>query len=353
VRDGFLVGKAHVDWEDVEMAARNQILTCAELDSLGVTKRMIWARVRNGGPWRRVLPCVIMLRNGTPIRAQALDAALCYAGRSAAVTGLAAARLHGLEKFSSTEQVHVLVPHPRQRTSSGYVLVERTTRMLATVTRQGFPTAEVTRTVLDATRRMRTPGKVQALLAEAVQRGRTTPRRLHEELEAGSDRGSALPLAALRAITRGARSVAEGWGMRVADRSGLPPMRWNARLRTASGLVLPHSEGRIDDVALAMEVDSIEYHLGPADYRRTLERHNIMAATSSSWCTCFRPSCVPNRTKSSRTYVRPTAKQPGAPAPTSSRSGDWSRGTSRRWPSVHMWYPRHSGRRLNCESRRR
>ncbi|PXY24725.1 hypothetical protein BAY60_19155 [Prauserella muralis] len=267
-----------MDWEDVELAARHQILTCAELESLGVTKRMIWARVRTGGPWRRILPGVVMLRNGTPTRAQALEAALRYAGKEAVVTGLAAARLHGLEKFSPTEQVHVLVPHRHRRTNKGYVIVERTTRMPPIVTRGGFPTADVTRAVLDAARRMDESARVQALLAEAVQRGRTTPDRLREELEAGSDRGSALPRAALTAITEGARSVAEGWGMRVAARSGLPPMRWNVRLRTGSGLVLPSPDGWIDDVALAMEVDSLEHHLAPDDYRRTLERHNIMTA---------------------------------------------------------------------------
>ncbi|MPY98407.1 MAG: hypothetical protein GEU97_10500 [Actinophytocola sp.] len=221
---------------------------------------------------------MIMLRNGSPTRAQALDAALRYAGKDAIVSGLAAARLHGLQKFAATEQVHILVPHRYRRISTGYVLVERTTRMPPIVTRQGVPIAEATRTVLDATRRMRKPSDVQALLAEAVQRARTMPRRLHEELEAGSDRGSALPRAALAAITRGARSVAEARAIRVIARAGLPPMRWNVRLRTASGLALPSPDGWIDDVALALEVDSIEHHLGPDDYRRTLERHNIMTA---------------------------------------------------------------------------
>ncbi|MQA63540.1 MAG: hypothetical protein GEU86_19105 [Actinophytocola sp.] len=221
---------------------------------------------------------MIMLRNGTPTRAQSIDAALRYAGKGAIVTGLAAATLHGLQKFQPADRIHVLVGHSHQRTSSGYVLVERTTRLPAHVLKHGFPTAEVTRAVLDATRRMEKPNEVRALIAEAVQRGRTTPWRLHEELESGSDRGSALPRAVLPEIVQGARSVAEGWGMRVAARSGLPTMRWNVRLRTPSGLILPSPDGWIDEVALAMEVDSIEYHISPDDYRRTLDRHNVMTA---------------------------------------------------------------------------
>lgn len=278
VRDGEPVERTRVDWEDVDAAAPHQVLTCAELASLGVTKKMIWMRVRNGGPWRRLLPGVIMLRNGTPTRAQSIDAALRYAGKGALVTGLAAATLHGLQKFPPTDRVHVLVGHPRQRTSSGYVLVERTTRLPAHVLKAGFPTAEVTRAVLDGARRMRKPNEVRALIAEAVQRGRTTPSRLHEELESGSDRGSALPRAVLPEILQGARSAAEVWGMRVAARSGLPTMRWNVRLRTPSGLILPSPDGWIDEVALAMEIDSIEYHISPDDYRRTLDRHNVMTS---------------------------------------------------------------------------
>lgn len=245
---------------------------------MGVTQRMIWARLRDHGPWRRLLPGVIMLRSGTPTRQQSIDAALRYAGEDAVITGLAAARLHGLEKLPATDQVHVLVPDDRQRKSCEFVLIERTTRMPKRVAKHGFPTAELTRAVLDATRLMRDRGSVEALLAEAVQRGRTTPRKLRTELEAGSDRGSRLPRSCLAAIEDGARSSAESRALRLARRAGLPPMLWNVRLRSPSGRLLASPDGWIDEVALAWEIDSLEYHLSPADYRRTLQRHNDMTA---------------------------------------------------------------------------
>ncbi|MGH3467174.1 MAG: type IV toxin-antitoxin system AbiEi family antitoxin [Thermocrispum sp.] len=239
---------------------------------------MIWARVRHGGPWARLLPGVVMLRNGTPTRQQEIAAALRYAGAGAVVTGLSAAQLHGLRKFPPPDQVHVLIPHDRKRISTGFTLVERTTRYPATIVGQGFPTAEISRAVLDAVRRMSKRDQVEALIAEAVQRGWTTPRRLREELEAGSDRGSALPRSCLGAIDEGARSTAEARGVALAKRSGLPPMRWNVRLRTPAGLILPSPDGWVDEVCMAWEIDSYEHHLSPADYRRTLERHNIMTA---------------------------------------------------------------------------
>lgn len=194
------------------------------------------------------------------------------------LTGQAGAKLHGLTKLSPTPQVHVLLPESCQRRSAGYVLVERTTRLPLTQTKNSFPVAEVTRAVLDAVRRMRNRADVEALIAEAVQRGWTTPRRLRRELDEGSCRGTALPRLCLAAIGAGARSTAEARGVRLAKRSGLPPMRWNVWLRTRSGLTLPSPDGWIDEVALAWEIDSYEHHLQPADYRRTLERHNIMTA---------------------------------------------------------------------------
>lgn len=219
-----------------------------------------------------------MLRNGVPTDLQSLEAALRYAGEEAIVTGLAAARLHGMKSLPATKQVHVLVPADRQRKTCEFALIERTTRLPRQVTKQGFPTADLTRAVLDAVRRMKDRGTVEALLAEAVQRGWTTPRQLREELEAGSDRGSRLPRRCLAAIEEGAHSAAESRAVRLAKRSGLPPMRWNVRLRRPSGLFLASPDGWLDDVALAWEIDSLEYHLSPADYRRTLERHNAMTA---------------------------------------------------------------------------
>lgn len=118
--------------------------------------------------------------------------------------------------------------------------------------------------------------QVEAVLAESVQRGFTTPAKLSIELEAGSDRGSARPRAALRAISLGARSTAEIDGTRLAIRARLPEPKWNVALRTSNGLALPTPDAWFDDVALAWEIDSYAWHLSPASYAKTLSRHNAM-----------------------------------------------------------------------------
>ncbi|MDV6012263.1 type IV toxin-antitoxin system AbiEi family antitoxin [Haloechinothrix sp. LS1_15] len=243
-----------------------------------MTQKMIWRRTCTGGPWRLLLPGVVMLCNGTPTWMQRIHGALRYAGAGAVVSGATASYLHGLRQVDAEQQVHLLVPERSQPNSCGFVLVERTTRMPRSLDRQGFPTAEVTRAVLDAARRLRDTSAVTALLAEAVQVGLTTPERLSVELEAGSIRGSARPRSALRSISRGARSVPEADAMRLAVRAQLPPPRWNVRLRltTCGRIVVP--DAWFDDVGLAWEIDSYQWHLSPAGYARTVERHSSMTA---------------------------------------------------------------------------
>jgi hypothetical protein len=72
-------------------------------------------------------------------------------------------------------------------------------------------------------------------------------RWLQGELEDGSDRGSAIPRSVLRELAVGVRSVAE-------------------------------ADAWFDAVGMAWEIDSREFHLGPADYEATVERHSRMTA---------------------------------------------------------------------------
>lgn len=217
-----------------------------------------------------------MLRNGTPTRRQRLDGALRYAGQGAVLTGLAALERHGFTHAPATDQVHVLVPDQRRPNTCGYVLIERTTRIPTVMQRGDFPLAEVNRAVLDAARRNTRRATIETLLAEAVQRRFTTPARLSAELEAGSDRGSGRPRAAIRMVSGGARSTAEADGMRLIVSAKPPEPTWNVALRTVGGLTLPTPDAWFDEVALAWEIDSLEWHLSPSDYAETLRRHAAM-----------------------------------------------------------------------------
>jgi hypothetical protein len=74
----------------------------------------------------------------------------------------------------------------------------------------------------------------------------------------------------------GARSKAEADAVRLVSGSRLPQPRWNPTLIASDGSKLPTPDGWFDEVALAWEIDSLEFHLSPDDYDLTLRRHAIM-----------------------------------------------------------------------------
>jgi hypothetical protein len=266
-----------VDWKAVEAAAQpHGVVARWQLNELGVSDKMIWERCRPGRVWRRLLPGVVCMHNGEPSWLQQVDAALRYARRGAMITGLAAARLHGLRRSPAIDRIHLLVADDKQPATYGFVIVERTKRLPEPQRRSGFPVAPITRAVLDGTRRLLEQDAVDALIAEAVQRGLTTPRELADELNEGARRGASRPRAAIRAMLAGARSKAEADAHRIVTASRLPRPMWNPTLTALDGARLPTPDGWFDDVALAWEIDSLEFHLSPEDYARTLRRHATM-----------------------------------------------------------------------------
>lgn len=253
------------------------VIAARELVALGVPSATVYRRCRPGGPWTRLLPGVVLLSTGEATAAQRTRAALVHAGPMALVTGLAALRAHGFRRSPTPSGITVLVPAGRQVRTWGFAEVERTTRMPEPVVIDGTAHAPVVRAVLDAARRATTLDGCRSLVAEAVQTRRCTVAELAQELDAGSDRGSALPRRVLAEVGAGVRSVAEAHARTLWRQTGLPALEWNRRLLTATGALIAVPDGWLDDVGLAWEIDSYEFHLGPDDYRRTLQRHNRMA----------------------------------------------------------------------------
>jgi hypothetical protein len=254
------------------------VLSIRELLALGVAPRTITHRCRPRGPWTRLLPGVVLLAAVPPTRDQQVRAALTYGGHQAMVTGRDAVRRAGAQ-LPLGPDVHLLIPIGRQRKSCDFALLERTARLPAPLERDGVGWAPVTRAVLDSARRMQRADEVRAALAGVVQRSLTTAARLLAELDAGSSRGSALPRAVLRdEIMAGVHSVAEAAALRLARRSGLPAPMWNVDVCTCDGRFLARPDAWFDDVALAWEIDSHEFHLSPADHARTLDRDASLTA---------------------------------------------------------------------------
>ena len=255
-------------------AAPLGLILVRDLCALGVPPSTIAFRCRAlGGGWWRPLSGLIALARGALTSRQRLAAALLYGGEAALVTGIAACRLHGLKRVPEDDTVHLLVPHETRRRSQSFVLVERTLRMPSARVRDGVRCAPVHRAVLDAARRMRRIDDVRALLAEAVQRRLTTVAALRGELEDGSCRGTALVRAVLVELEDGTRSAPEAWCRNlVAGMEGVPPVRWNVSLYLPDGSFLALVDGFVDEVGLAIEVDSFEFHADPDAFDATLRR---------------------------------------------------------------------------------
>ena len=249
-----------------------------QLVELGLTRSTIAHRCRPRWPWRRLAPGIVKLDNGPVTRADRRRAALLLAGTSAVLTGLDALELHGMRRMPAPSgPVHVLIPGERRRGGSGLALVERTDRLPPPVPGR-WPLAPIARAALDGARRLEIRDEIRALLAEVVQRGRCSPAELNAELAGGSGRGTRLPREVLREVSDGVRSVAEADARAIAQRSGLPAPLWNAKLYDRYGRFIAMPDAWFDDVGMAWEIDSREFHLSPTDCERTLERRSAMMA---------------------------------------------------------------------------
>ena len=255
------------------------VVRVSELERHGIGRRTTAYRCRPGGQWRRMLPGVVLLNNGAPTRNDRRQAALVYAGAGAVITSLDALELHGMRRAPAPSgPVHLLIPADRRRVGAGRVLCERTDR-LPEIEPGRWPLAPLPRAVLDFARRCGDRNEVRAALAETVQRGRCAPAELAAELAAGSQRGSALPRAVLYEISDGVRSVAEAKARELIQRSGLPRPIWNPRLVDAvTGRFIAMPDAWFDQVGLAWEIDSYEWHLSPDDYDATLARRAALMA---------------------------------------------------------------------------
>jgi len=252
------------------VVAREQLFGC------GMSEKAVRYRLRDEGPWQRLLPGVYLAQTGSPSADQREMAALLYAGPDSVLTGAAALRRFGLGPRTAT--VDVLVPAGTQKRNAGFARILRTTRLpepvgVAGEARFAFPP----RAVADAARGMAHIGDVRAVVAGAVQRGKCPIGRLRYELDSGSRRGSALLRRALAEVADGVRSAAEADLHAVIKHARLPMPMFNPRL-FAGQVFVASPDCWWPDAGVAAEVDSREWHLSPRDWEETLARHARMSA---------------------------------------------------------------------------
>jgi hypothetical protein len=257
---------------------QHELMTRAQLLSLGINDMAMYRRVRSG-QWLRLLPAVYAVRNGEISDEQRRIAAALYAGEAAQLAGLSALDWYGFRYVPDHDSVYLIVPHQRQRKSAGFVRIHRTHAVDLRARDGGlYRVCSPARAVVDAGRELRDSRAVLAIVAECVQRGFAGVRVLDEQLRRAARSRTALVRAALDEVSGGVRSVAEGDLRANVQRSKvLPPVLWNVPLWTPSGERLPTPDGWLGEVGIALEMDSQEFHYRPEDWAKTLQRHNMFA----------------------------------------------------------------------------
>ena len=257
--------------------AQLYVISRAQALACGLTAGALRYRTRPDGPWRILLPGVYLVDAREPNAVQRDIAAVLYAGDGSMITGVAALWRHDI-RHPLSDVVDVLVPAPRKVQSTGFARVWRTTRLPARPwLADGVRVAPPPRAVADAALTLAATDEVRAIVADAVQRNRCTIPELTAELSRCPVRGSARFRHALAEVADGVRSIAEGDLRNLLRRGRVPAPYFNARLY-ADEVFLAMPDAWWPDAGVAVEVDSREWHLSPADWERTLRRHAEMSA---------------------------------------------------------------------------
>ena len=254
------------------VASRGQLL------SLGMKDNAMQYLVRTDGPWQVLLPGVYLGVSGGPNLIQKEMAALLFAGPASVITGPTALLHHSMRGAGKLEIIDVLVAAGRQRRSAGFVRLHRTTRLPERTASSGpLRFALAPRAVADTVRQLTSLRDVRAVVADAVQLGRCTVSQLAGELANGPAQGSAMFRTVLAEVADGIRSTAEGDLRDLIRAAALPMPLFNPSLYEGDDFIAK-PDGWWPDAGVAVEADSREWHLRPADWERTMERHDRMAA---------------------------------------------------------------------------
>jgi very-short-patch-repair endonuclease len=259
------------------LARQQGILTAAQAQQLGVPRATIHRRTRGERPaWQRVLPRVYATFAHPLTPQQKTIAAWLYAGEDAALTGAAAVHWWALSYLPSEVAalpVDVVVPHRRQCASMKFARITRCRDSPETTNVHHVRCVPLARAVADCARRLHSYDAVLALVASALNSGRTTLEALAVELNEGPTKGSRLLRRALLDASENVRSVPEAQLLALIRDAGLPDPLVNQALEIDGQVFVPDFRwGR-----LILEVDSRLHHLlRPGSYAATLRRRALL-----------------------------------------------------------------------------
>jgi hypothetical protein len=233
-----------------------EVMNLEQLRRAGVSDRRTRRLCGPGGPWRRLHPGVVLLRNAAPTRQQLLHAALVRYGPRVVITGADALLAHGV-KCPPAGEIQLLVPdHCRVGACQG-VRAARTARMPEPVLVDGLPFAPPARATLDLARTEPDPARIRHLLTLPLYWGLCDRQELLTELGAGPQRGTAAVRRVLRELDEGPIQ-AHGLAARVLETARLPPPNWDVTICDRRGRRIGEADAWWDEIGLAWQ-----YRCGP------------------------------------------------------------------------------------------
>jgi hypothetical protein len=257
------------------LKAQDQVISRQQALACGMTPDALKYRIRQGGPWQKLLEGIYLAQTGAPSVVQKEMAALLHGGPESVLTGQAALRNLGI---SPVEPVlfDVLVPLSQAPRSVAFVRIHRTAHMPLYVIRDGRSCALAPRALADAARSMSDLREVRGLIIAAIQRRACPLGALSDELSEGPRRNSALLRQVLAEAAEGIRSVVEAEFKELIERARLPKPMFNSKLFTAEGTFIATPDAWWPEAGVAAEVDSREWHLTPDGWEKTMRRHDLM-----------------------------------------------------------------------------
>ncbi|MEU4252808.1 hypothetical protein AB0F15_35935 [Amycolatopsis sp. NPDC026612] len=222
-----------------------------QLRRAGVSDRRTRRLCGPGGPWRRLHPGVVLLRNTTPTRQQLLHALLVRYGPGVVITGADALQAHGV-KCPTASEIRLLVPDHCRVVACEGVRLARTARLPEPVVIDGLPFAPPARATLDMARSEPDPVRIHQLLTLPLYWGLCDRQELLTELATGPQRGTAAVRKVLRDLDEGPIQ-AHGLATHVLDMAHLPPPSWDLTICDRRGRRLGEADAWWDEIGLAWQ----------------------------------------------------------------------------------------------------
>jgi hypothetical protein len=216
----------------------------AQAARLGLSPGKIRTELRRGN-WRRIATGIVLTRPDEPSRVDWAEVGIALAGRTAAVTGWDAARVHGLGSRTPPSRLVVVLSRSGENRTVGGVRIRPTTRPYVRTIVPAvapdlarLPVVGVARAVADTALDHRELSSVRALVTSAIQRQRCELTDLVNELEESPRKHSRLFRLAVSDALDGARSVAEADTANLLTRAGLPQFELNVPVVSLTGDLL-------------------------------------------------------------------------------------------------------------------